>query len=190
MRIISVLWRILPSGCNFYLQSGPSLSGSDSCEYQPTSLIRAARPSWQPGAELFCLQLNVPGLFFFFFQSVVQSASFSILRGNGAGDGKHIKPALSGETKQCWGRQTLRCWLNFPFFLRWDVWGMSGFFQPGMVFPKQHQCEDSLACNQMTPTIHDVMFALGIAMLIQRGICMFCSLENSFVLLLKNKVQK
>lgn len=116
MRIISVLWRILPSGCNFYLQSGPSLSGSDSCEYQPTSLIRAARPSWQPGAELFCLQLNVPGLFFFFFQSVVQSASFSILRGNGAGDGKHIKPALSGETKQCWGRQTLRCWLNFPFF--------------------------------------------------------------------------
>lgn len=97
MRIISVLWRILPSGCNFYLQSGPSLSGSDSCEYQPTSLIRAARPSWQPGAELFCLQLNVPGLFFFF--SVSGPVSFL----------QHT------EGKWSWGREAYQ---TCP--LRWD----------------------------------------------------------------------
>lgn len=126
MRIISVLWRILPSGCNFYLQSGPSLSGSDSYDYQPTSLIRAARHSWQPRAELFYLQWNVPGLFS--FKSVAQSASFSILRGNRAGDGKHIKPALSGETRQCWGRQT-QALAQLPFFFfEGVVWGVSGFF--------------------------------------------------------------
>lgn len=62
LRIISVLWLVLPSGCNLYPQSGPSVSGSDPYEYQPTSLGRAARPDWQSRAELFHLQRNFPGL--------------------------------------------------------------------------------------------------------------------------------
>lgn len=43
--VISVLWHVLPSGCNFYPQSRRSISGSDPSEYQPVFLVRATRPS-------------------------------------------------------------------------------------------------------------------------------------------------
>lgn len=115
MRIISVLWRILPSGCNFYLQSGPPLSGSDSYEYQPTSLIRAARPSWQPRVELFYLQWNIPGLFFFNLSqwpSQLPSAYWGEIK-LGTGSISHL-PSLVRQGSV--GEDRLRHWLNFPFF--------------------------------------------------------------------------
>jgi len=58
-------------------------------------------------------------------------------------------------------------------------------FLQGMLTSKQHQYENSVACSWLTPVILDVMFALLNSYLDAKGMCMYCSLRNSFVLLLK-----
>lgn len=143
MRIISVLWHISPSGCNFYPQSSPCISGSDPYEYQPVSLVRATRPSWQSRAELSTCTRTSQLVLLFLNQEPSQLPSTS--RGEiELWRGKHNKPVTSSETKwQGWGKET-PSWRLGPtsLFCVWEY-----LFEQVMVFSKQLQCEDSLACS-------------------------------------------
>lgn len=145
LRIISVLWLVLPSGCNLYSRSGPSISGSDPYEYQPTSLGRAARPNWQSRAELFYLQRNFPGLLFSNqWPSQLPSAYWGELElGTGSIPNLPcpVRPGSAGEDR-------LRLLAQRPLCVGWGRrLSLFFFLKTGMVFPKQHQYEVSLACN-------------------------------------------
>lgn len=119
----------------------PYISGSDPCEYQPVSLVRATRPSWQPGAELStCTKTS--HLVLFLIRSLVCFHQHP--RGDRAVERNPNHPALSSETEwQGCGRETVSHRLG-PTLLFLCVRASFFFFKQVMVFSKQLHYEDSL----------------------------------------------